>query len=111
MKLSIENCPIKENSFLARIAAYRLRSSRVAMVWGKQILLFGVSKNEFLASSKWVKHEMEHVRQFAYYGFFKFLFLYLIESIKNGYQNNKFEIAARRAETIASSGENDSSRD
>ncbi|WP_262511711.1 hypothetical protein [Adhaeribacter pallidiroseus] len=38
------------------------------------------------------------MQQFKKYGFFRFLWLYLIESIKVGYFQNKFEVEARQAE-------------
>lgn len=43
-----------------------------------------------------IKHEMCHVRQWERIGKFKFPFLYLVELIKNGYKNNKYEIEARK---------------
>lgn len=89
---------IKENSLRARMAALRLKEPRMAMVWGSTILLSGVSKAEFLKNEKWLKHEIEHIRQFKQHGFFTFMAKYLWESIKNGYQHNRFEIAAREAE-------------
>lgn len=89
---------IKENSLRARMAALKLKEPRIAMVWGSTILLFGVSKSEFLKNNKWVKHELEHVRQFKQHGFFPFLLKYTLETLRKGYRNNRFEIAARAAE-------------
>jgi hypothetical protein len=89
---------IKENSYRAKLAAFKLKKPKMAMVWGSTILLFGVTKSEFLENKKWLRHELEHIRQFKEYGFFKFITLYIFESLKNGYQNNHFEIAARAAE-------------
>ena len=89
---------IKEQSWLARLAAKKLRSSNVAMVLGKTIHLYGVSKSEFLQDEKWVKHELCHVRQFEQHGFLGFLIKYLWESMRKGYYNNRFEAAARAAE-------------
>jgi hypothetical protein len=96
--MDIGSVPIKEQSFLARIAAYRLGKVPVAMVWGNKILLYGVSKADFLKDRRWVRHEMEHIRQFRHYGFLRFLILYAWESIRKGYDNNRFELAAREAE-------------
>jgi hypothetical protein len=39
------------------------------------------------------------VEQFRRHGFFKFLFLYLWESLRHGYHDNRFEVEARAAET------------
>jgi hypothetical protein len=89
---------IKENSFLARIAALKLRSGRVAMVLGKTIHLCNVSKADFLQNERWVKHELCHIQQYRKHGFIPFLVKYLWESIRHGYYNNKFEVEAREAE-------------
>lgn len=89
---------IKENSLRARMAALKLKEPKVAMVWGSTILLFGVTKSEFLQNIKWLRHELEHVRQFKQHGFFPFLLKYTLETLRKGYRNNRFEIAARAAE-------------
>lgn len=90
---------IKENSFFARIARRVLKSSNVAMVLGKTIHLSGVSQEEFLRNRSWVSHELCHVRQFQEHGYIRFLWRYLLESYRNGYYNNKFEVEAREAGT------------
>ena len=89
---------IKENSWLAKIAAKKLHTSSVAMVLGKTIHLHNTTKEDFLKNTKWVKHELCHVQQFKQYGFFMFVIKYLYESIKVGYYNNKYEVEAREAE-------------
>lgn len=89
---------IKENSWIALLAAKRLRSENVAITIGKTIHLYHVSKEDFLKDNKWVQHEMCHINQFKKYGFFNFILKYLWESIKNGYHDNKFEAEARKAE-------------
>ncbi len=89
---------IKENSWVAAIAAKKLRVKSVAMVLGKTIHLFGSSKEDFLADECWVKHELCHVKQFKEHGYFLFLIKYLWESLKVGYHNNKYEVEAREAE-------------
>ena len=88
---------IIENSFVARIACWYMRGKAIAIVFGKGIHIFGVNKTDFLKDKRWLEHELEHIRQYKKYGFFKFLFLYLVESIKKGYYNNRFEVEARRA--------------
>ena len=87
---------IKENSLFARTARYYMKTNNIAMVLGKTIHLSGVSKEHFLNSSKWLAHELVHVEQFKRYGFLRFLLLYLAESYKKGYHNNKFEVEARQ---------------
>jgi hypothetical protein len=89
---------IKENSVLAKLAAKRLKVERVAMVLGKTIHLHNTTKEQFLQNKKWLTHEAVHVQQYQQHGFFKFLFLYLMESLKKGYWNNRFEVEAREKE-------------
>ena len=89
---------IKENSWIARLAAWKLHCQKVAVVLGKTIHLYHVSKNDFLRDEEWVKHEMCHIRQFKKYGFLAFIFRYLWESLRVGYHNNRFEAEAREAQ-------------
>lgn len=91
---------IKQNSWIAKIAAGKLRSGNIAIVIGKTIHLYYVSKEDFLKDTKWVKHEMCHINQFKKHGFFAFILMYLCESMKHGYYNNKYEVEARNAESI-----------
>ncbi|MFT2007131.1 hypothetical protein ACMA1I_00515 [Pontibacter sp. 13R65] len=88
---------IVENSPFARIARMVLKSSNVAMVLGKKVHLSGVSKEVFLKNQGWVAHELCHIEQFRQYGYLRFLWLYLVESMRVGYYNNKFEVEARIA--------------
>ncbi|MBL7702308.1 MAG: DUF4157 domain-containing protein [Ferruginibacter sp.] len=91
---------IKENSWLAKIAAKKLGTDNVAMVLGKTIHLYGASKTEFLADEKWLKHELCHIKQFREHGYFMFIVKYVWESIRKGYYNNRFEVEAREAENL-----------
>lgn len=91
---------IKENSWLARIAAFKLGTKAVAMVLGKTIHLYNTTTAEFLQDEKWLKHELCHVKQFKEHGYFLFLVKYIWESIRKGYYNNRFEIEARAAEDL-----------
>ena len=86
---------VVERSPFARIARMVLKSSNVAMVLGKTIHLSGVSRDTFLKDEGWLAHELCHIRQFREHGFFRFLWLYLKESWRVGYYNNKFEVEAR----------------
>lgn len=90
---------IKEQSFIARLAAWKLGSDKVAIVIGQTIHLHNTRKPEFLQNSRWLLHELKHVVQFKSHGFLPFIFLYLWETIRHGYANNKYEIEARLAET------------
>lgn len=89
---------IRQNSWIAKLAALKLRSDNVAIVIGKTIHLYHVSKEDFLKDNKWVKHEMCHINQFEKYGYYTFVIKYIYESIKHGYDNNKYEVEARNAE-------------
>jgi Domain of unknown function (DUF4157) len=97
MKLP-EKVKIKENSLSARIAAWKLNTRAVALVLGNTIHLHHVSKENFLQDKRWVAHELKHIEQFQQYGYLIFLCKYLIEWIKRGYFNNRFEMEAREAE-------------
>ena len=89
---------IKENSLAARIAAWKLGSDNVALVLGNTIHLYNFSKEDFLRDKCWLAHELKHIKQFQQHGTFMFLCKYLVEWIKHGYFNNRFEIEAREAE-------------
>jgi len=89
---------IRENSFIARIAAHRLRTERVAIVFGTTIHLHQTTRKEFLSNQSWVLHELKHVEQYQSKGMIRFLWQYLMESLRNGYQDNAFEKEARDAE-------------
>src|SRR5215210_420443 len=96
---------VKEDSLIARMAAWKLGSQKVAIVIGRTIHLHNTSRQEFLQHSSWVRHEMAHIKQFAEHGWLPFIFKYLVESIRHGYKNNKFEIEARKAETRSETAE------
>lgn len=89
---------IKENSIIAKLAAKKLKSKTMAITIGRTIHLYKTSKEDFLADKKWVRHELQHIRQFQRYGFLRFLFMYSWESLRHGYYHNKWEIEARQAE-------------
>jgi len=92
------NCYVRENSFIAKIAASKLKAGSVAIVIGKTIHLHNATRAELLMNQRWLRHEIAHIRQFRHHGFLNFVLLYLWESLLNGYHNNKYEIEARAAE-------------
>ncbi len=94
------NFIIKENSWLAKIAAFKLGTKAVAMVLGKTIHLYKTTEAEFLRDERWVKHELCHIKQFKEHGYFLFVVKYIWESIRKGYYNNRFEVEARAAEEL-----------
>ena len=99
-KLADENYSIKENSWIAAIAARKLKAGSVAIVLGNTIHLYRTGKEEFLKNEKWVKHELCQIQQYREHGYARFIIKYLWESIFNGYFNNKFEVQARAAEEL-----------
>ena len=95
---SLMNYRIKENSLIARIAAWKMSAKKLAIVIGRTIHLYNTSEAEFLRDQRWLKHELCHIEQFRRFGFVRFITLYLVESIRKGYYNNKYEVEARQAE-------------
>lgn len=87
---------------MAKIAAYKLKSDRVAMVLGSTIYLSGATRADLLNNKSWLRHELKHVEQQLRYGCLWFLLLYLWESVRHGYYNNRFEQEAREAEKTPS---------
>ncbi len=93
---------VKEKSLLAKIAARKLKVNSVAMVLGNTIYLWGAKKEDLLNSKSWLNHELKHVEQCLRYGLPCFLLLYLWETLRYGYYNNRFEREARAAEDTES---------
>jgi hypothetical protein len=89
---------IKEQSWIAKLAAKELKTKNVAVVIGSTIHLYNVTKQQFLQNEKWVKHEVCHLKQFQKHGNFTFIIKYLWESRRHGYHQNKYEEEARKAE-------------
>jgi hypothetical protein len=97
---------IKENTLVARIAAYQLKSHACAIVFGRIICLHNISKLELLNNSGYLRHEVAHVKQWLREGYFLFPLKYLWYSLKHGYYHNPFEIEARAMENNLSILEN-----
>lgn len=89
---------VRERSWLAWIAARKLRARRVAMVLGGTVHLWGASREAFLSDARWVAHERAHLAQFRRHGAVRFVLMYLWESARRGYRDNRFEVEARAAE-------------
>ena len=89
---------LKENSWVARLAAQKMKADKVAIVFGNSIHLHNTTRNEFLSDSDWVCHELKHVQQYQQNGFAGFIGKYLFDWMKNGYYNNRFEVEARESE-------------
>lgn len=90
---------IRESSWLARLAAWKLGVPSVAITLGRTIHLHGASCHALLRDRSWLRHELKHVEQFRHHGYLKFIGLYLAESVRVGYYNNCFEREARAAES------------
>jgi hypothetical protein len=90
---------IKENSWIAKFAAYKLGTSNVAIVIGRTIHLHNATRNELLENEAWLRHEIAHVKQWLEHNYVLFPILYVWNSIRFGYKNNPFEQSARIAET------------
>jgi hypothetical protein len=92
---------IKEDALVARIAAFNLGASSkgAAIVFGKTIYLYKVTRVELLENTPYLRHELMHVLQYQREGFFGFLFKYLWYSLRFGYRQNPFEIEARESQT------------
>ena len=90
---------IKENSWLAKMAAAKLKAEQAAIVFNRTIHLHNTTRAEFLGNRRWVCHELKHVEQYARLGTFRFVIAYLYDFLKNGYTRNRFEIEARNSET------------
>lgn len=89
---------IKEQSWIAKLAAKKLKTKRAAIVIGSTIHLHNVARQQFLENEKWVKHEVCHLKQFQKHGHFNFILKYLWVSLRHGYYQNKYEQEARKAE-------------
>ena len=90
---------VRHASWLARVAAWKLRVPAVALTLGRTIHLHNAREADLLSNPAWLRHELCHVEQFQRYGLPRFLFLYLWESLRRGYVQNRFEVEARAAET------------
>lgn len=88
---------LRAGSWVAFLAAQRLKATSIAIVVGKTIHLHKTSPEKFLSDKQWVLHELKHVEQYERLGFFGFIYTYLKESIRNGYYQNALEVEARRA--------------
>ena len=100
INLQLTDVRIKENAWIAKLAARKLHTKSVAIVVGKTIYLHNTRKQDFLRNTSWLKHEMCHVNQFQQQGLLRFIIIYLWESLRKGYYHNKFEVEAREAENL-----------
>lgn len=83
----------------SKLAKAILPKKFIAITFGKHIFikkrLEDFSK---ISKEKLIKHESKHVEQYKLYGFFGFLIRYLWYHIRFGYEENPFEVKAKKAE-------------
>ncbi len=89
---------IKENTWFAKLAAKKMKANQVAIVFNKTIHLYNTPKKEFLEDTRWLCHELMHVKQYQREGIGLFIIKYLWQWIKVGYYNISFEKEARENE-------------
>lgn len=98
LKLNLMKVRIKEKSLLAKLAAYNLKSDKMAIVVGSTIRLHNATKEEFLNNTRWVRHEIAHVKQYQQKGLLRFIASYLLETFNLGYEFNRYELEAIKKE-------------
>jgi hypothetical protein len=89
---------IREKSWLARIASWKLGEKQVAMVMGRTVHLANTTREEFLEDKTWVCHEIIHLLQYRQYGLIGFWWRYLWDYVRYGYHQIRFEKEARAGE-------------
>ncbi len=89
---------VKEKSFRARIALFKMGKGSVAMVMRRTIYIYGVNKEKFLENEDWLCHELQHVKQYEREGTVKFLCKYIWYWMRYGYYNMPYEKEARANE-------------
>lgn len=89
---------VKENAWQAKLAAFILGYHCIAIVFGKTIYLCNTNRADFINNKNWLRHEVAHVKQYEELGFIQFLLLYILESVRHGYQQNRFEREAKAME-------------
>lgn len=92
---------VKENSWVAAVAARVLKAKRMAIVINHTVHLHKASYEEFMNNQCWLLHELKHVSQYRQHGTAGFIRKYLYESMKKGYWDNLYEVEARAAEKDA----------
>jgi hypothetical protein len=81
------------NSKLAKFLGLFVKQENFAITTSESCVRYSCSKGS--VSVPWRKHEECHKRQYLKLGWFNFIRQYILESIKHGYTNNKFEVEAR----------------
>lgn len=77
-----------------RIWTFILRRLKVVAM----VTPWGTCYHLGIASPALRRHERVHWEQYRCHGRIWFVVLYLVETFRNGFRNNRFEVEARRAE-------------
>jgi hypothetical protein len=83
----------KYNSRTAKLLAKINKYSDYAITISSTCTLYSTP----IVSDDWRAHEEEHKRQFKEEGWIKFVVKYFYYNLTKGYQNNPYEISARKA--------------
>jgi hypothetical protein len=89
---------VVEHSWIARLAALKMRAPAVALVLGNTIHLHGMGRRQLESNERMLRHELKHVEQYKRLGTVRFVILYIWYWFRVGYYRNPFEIEARQAE-------------
>lgn len=89
---------IKEDSWMAKWGAKKLKVENVALTIGNTIYLHNATKEQLIQNTTWLCHELVHVQQYEKLGKCRFLAVYIYEWMIKGYFSNKFEVEAREKE-------------
>jgi hypothetical protein len=84
----------KYNHWLPKMIAKMNKSKKWAITLG-QTAYYSVPKEEVMKDEEWIRHEEHHKKQFKKDGVPKFLWKYILWSIRYGYWNNPYEEEAR----------------
>lgn len=86
---------IKEDSWFAALAAKKMKAKQLAIVYNKTIHLYQTTTTDFMADTRWLCHELQHVKQYQKEGSFIFLCKYIWYWMQVGYYNIPYEKDAR----------------
>lgn len=84
------------NSKIAAAVGRLNGHNKYAVTISADCTLYSVPESE--VSDRWRRHEDCHKQQIRLLGWFKFMRQYLAENARLGYEKNRFEIEARKAE-------------
>ena len=95
--MKIKTVHLKVNGFKIWIASLFMKlkkSESLATTLGFKIHLKNTTERDFVNDICWLRHELQHVIQYDTIKLFRLK--YIIDIIKNGYSNNKYELEAEK---------------